>query len=553
MPQGFNFIAVVQNRIGSVIRFAITTSVACSVATVSNWIDYRSYWNGTIYSTQTVDFNILSHILPTKLSYVLQKGDVAELQKTIDSNYGFFGLVVTDCKTDNKDCLNQRFLYFSQSNRTWKKQLNLENLPQHPYDLLRNPPPLFAEGEYDSPHTKERSATGKNNTGQIIGRVYYIRGIPPSFLEDYLYWIQNPLNNSEAHKYYSLTMTIFLLGGCASWVVLEFVLYKRRIKEELHEQALLQIHQQYKKLMYQFKEQLKRNEEEREKASFLLLEQEQKFHELHKHNQQLRHKIDQVQSEFTSQVSNHNQSTENRELLQQQLSTLRQQLVESEKRESQACSQVDKLNLSIHDLNEELEKNTQRITILEQQSSQLDSLNAFFISLEPDGRDLSLAELQQELGLEQILTGGIVTSIFYSDRYLNSRGARTLADLLQGNWLISSHVTIKVLENRNQQPAPLRKNELEQSLTKLTNAGIILQVKVQHSDCPDYFDHARLLEISMDDGKSYKLLFDQGMDFIEFNRSTQTYRVRVPTYVTLTNPGNGVFAINYRFIYSASQ
>ncbi len=220
------------------------------------------------------------------------------------------------------------------------------------------------------------------------------------------------------------------------------------------------------------------------------------------------------------------------------MSTLRQQLVESEKRESQACSQVDKLNLSIHDLNEELEKNTQRITILEQQSSQLDSLNAFFISLEPDGRDLNLAELQQELGLERILTGGIVTSVFYSDRYLNSRGARTLADLLQGNWLISSsNVIIKVLENRNQQPAPLRKNELEQSLTKLTNAGIILQVKVQHSDCPDYFDHARLLEISMADGKSYKLLFDQGMDFIEFNRSTQTYRVRVPTYVTLTNPG----------------
>ena len=147
-----------------------------------------------------------------------------------------------------------------------------------------------------------------------------------------------------------------------------------------------------------------------------------------------------------------------------------------------------------------------------------------------------------------------ILPIFYSDRYLNSRGARTLADLLQGNWLISSsNVTIKVLENYNQQPAPLRKNELEQSLTKLTNAGIILQVKVQHSDCPHYFDHARLLEISMDDGKSYKLLFDQGMDFIEFNRSTQTYRVRVPTYVTLTNPGNGVFAINYRFIYSASQ
>ncbi|WP_341993959.1 hypothetical protein [Chlorogloeopsis sp. ULAP02] len=51
MPWVFNFKAVVQNRISSLIRFAITGSVAYSAATFSNWIDYKGYWNGTIYRT----------------------------------------------------------------------------------------------------------------------------------------------------------------------------------------------------------------------------------------------------------------------------------------------------------------------------------------------------------------------------------------------------------------------------------------------------------------------------------------------------------------------
>jgi hypothetical protein len=92
MRKNFNIKTVVQNRIGSVIRFAMTSSVACLAATLSNWMDYQYYWNGTIYRTQTVDFNILSHTLPTKLSYALQKKDIDELQQTLNSNYGFFWL-----------------------------------------------------------------------------------------------------------------------------------------------------------------------------------------------------------------------------------------------------------------------------------------------------------------------------------------------------------------------------------------------------------------------------------------------------------------------------
>jgi uncharacterized protein YozE (UPF0346 family) len=67
-----------------------------SIGTTSslNYANYQRY-NSSIFATQTVDFNILAHTLPTKLSYAFTKGDFEELQKTLNSNYGLFGLVIT--------------------------------------------------------------------------------------------------------------------------------------------------------------------------------------------------------------------------------------------------------------------------------------------------------------------------------------------------------------------------------------------------------------------------------------------------------------------------
>lgn len=73
-------------------RLAVVSSVALGLATVTSWYNYRSYWHGTIRRVQTVDFNILSHLLPTKLSHALINRDLEELQRTLDSNYGYFGM-----------------------------------------------------------------------------------------------------------------------------------------------------------------------------------------------------------------------------------------------------------------------------------------------------------------------------------------------------------------------------------------------------------------------------------------------------------------------------
>ncbi|MEG4229452.1 hypothetical protein QUA35_29780 [Microcoleus sp. N9_B2] len=78
-------------------RFTLIATFSLGLATVKNWENYKNYWHGTIFAVQTVDFNMLSHTLPVKLSYTLLQGNIEELQRTLDSNYGLFGLIVTDC------------------------------------------------------------------------------------------------------------------------------------------------------------------------------------------------------------------------------------------------------------------------------------------------------------------------------------------------------------------------------------------------------------------------------------------------------------------------
>jgi hypothetical protein len=57
--------------VGILGRFAVVMSTAMGLATVANYNHHKNYWEGTIYRIQTVDFNILAHTLPTKLSYAL--------------------------------------------------------------------------------------------------------------------------------------------------------------------------------------------------------------------------------------------------------------------------------------------------------------------------------------------------------------------------------------------------------------------------------------------------------------------------------------------------
>ncbi|CAN5270590.1 hypothetical protein BH11CYA1_BH11CYA1_29090 [soil metagenome] len=137
---------------------------------------------GTINKVQTTDFNLLHHTLPATLSAMIQEGRDDLIQKTLDSSYGLFGLVVTDPSGENVLYRTNK-IYHRQS---WQKNATAEGLAKsnEPYDLITDPPqlePLFA---HDSPRVEKARATGAKVRGKILGRIYYMRSPPPPFAED---------------------------------------------------------------------------------------------------------------------------------------------------------------------------------------------------------------------------------------------------------------------------------------------------------------------------------------------------------------------------------
>jgi hypothetical protein len=80
-------------RPGSILRGTGVFAFSIGTATGVIYTNYLGYWKGTIYRTQTVDFNILANLLPEKVSIQLLSKDTKGLQKTLDSNYGLFGIL----------------------------------------------------------------------------------------------------------------------------------------------------------------------------------------------------------------------------------------------------------------------------------------------------------------------------------------------------------------------------------------------------------------------------------------------------------------------------
>lgn len=194
------------NRIAFLgLQFGATSLFSILLAIIIMDANYKDYWDITIYRTQTVDFNILANLLPTKLSMQLSRNDTKGIQETLDSNFGLFGIVVTDCKSDRKDCPGEKILFASKakvestpdgkqrliSDREYKDGwISLLNDAQSPaeqlkkeelYLLLRNIPPLRQERKFQSTKDPNVPELKILNKGNIIGRVYLIRKPKPSF------------------------------------------------------------------------------------------------------------------------------------------------------------------------------------------------------------------------------------------------------------------------------------------------------------------------------------------------------------------------------------
>lgn len=222
--------------IGRFLGFLILGFIA---GVLGNIFSYQNYWKGTIYSVQTVDFNILSHTLPFKLSTLMINGNKQEIQKTIDSNFALFWIIVTDCKKIEFDCSEQKILYVnkpSYRSERWK-DFDVNQLSNQPFDYLKDPPPLFTERNFENFKSTAQLNTSSVNAGINIGRVYYVRRTQPAFVEDYSDWLQKYLFRGRIGSQRSYTYFVvqvgFIILVAIFWVILELTLFLQNKSKQL--------------------------------------------------------------------------------------------------------------------------------------------------------------------------------------------------------------------------------------------------------------------------------------------------------------------------------
>jgi hypothetical protein len=185
---------------------------------------YESYWNGTIHRVQTVDFNILHHVLPTCLSQMILAGRDAEIQNVLNSNYGIFGIVVTD--PSGQEILFRTNNFYQKESWQPKLSVNFLQSLSEPYDLLTDPPPLAPQFVHKGPRMDQVSQQNKP-AGRVIGRLYYVRGVPPGFIEDLVGSLfSNWIEMRGSSRGYIL-LTLVMIGFASSFIVM--VLWRQRV------------------------------------------------------------------------------------------------------------------------------------------------------------------------------------------------------------------------------------------------------------------------------------------------------------------------------------
>ena len=231
----------------STLRLAISIASGIGIATILLYLSYITYWQKTIYRIQTVDFNILANTLPSKLSSELINNNNLEIQRILDSNYGLFGLIVTDCKTMSNVCNNQRIRFVSKGTvkyrstrnftveptsvyaKNWQSSLPKQDLSKELFLVLRDPAPATSEIEYKSARDDNPTKTGRTNAGSIIGRVYLLRNPTPPFLSAIVQWLSNPTSSSSNTIVSNGIALSTFLTSLIVWLLCEILVYKNKL------------------------------------------------------------------------------------------------------------------------------------------------------------------------------------------------------------------------------------------------------------------------------------------------------------------------------------
>lgn len=185
---------------------------------------YESYWNGTIHRVQTVDFNILHHTLPACLSQMILAGRDDDIQKVLNSNFGIFGMVVTD--PSGQEILFRTSNFYQKE--SWQPLLTVDFLQSltEPYDMLTDPPPLSPQFVHSGPRMDQVKGLGRPS-GRVIGRLYYVRGVPPGFFEDLASSVLSNWIEMRGSSRGYILLSLVMIGFASSFIVM--VLWRQRV------------------------------------------------------------------------------------------------------------------------------------------------------------------------------------------------------------------------------------------------------------------------------------------------------------------------------------
>ena len=84
--------------------------------------------------------------------------------------------------------------------------------------------------------------------------MYYVRGVPPTFIEDYNDWIKEPFKVTGSRTLYTSTVASFFAGGLIAWIIIEVVLSAKRNEQHLAQQQREQLQREIQQIKLQLEE-----------------------------------------------------------------------------------------------------------------------------------------------------------------------------------------------------------------------------------------------------------------------------------------------------------
>jgi len=223
--------------LASLSRFLLILAISLSVATLLNRDTYKDFYGKKLFRLHTLDLKTIAEQMTIKVNFFLSQNNSEGLQDVLDAGFGSFGFVVTDCKTTEVVCPEQKILYASDKKLSWLHYPDVSALPKGSFTILQR---------LENAREKRPAV--------IIGRLYVINNMPVSFADDFGHWLISPFSDIGARRFYLRTTLAFVAGAFIFWMIAEFYFVIRRRQKRLLQRRELELKQSVNRQMKQLAE-----------------------------------------------------------------------------------------------------------------------------------------------------------------------------------------------------------------------------------------------------------------------------------------------------------